>query len=47
MESEFVSYKKIIIFGDKGTGKSSLSKRIEKGKFSEENPTDNGKLLNI
>ena len=43
MESEFASYKKLIIFGNKGSGKSSLVKRMERGSFTEENPTENGK----
>ena len=34
--SEFVSYKKVLLFGAESTGKSSLSKRLEKGKFVED-----------
>ena len=34
--SEFVSYKKVLLFGAESTGKSSLSKRLEKGKFIED-----------
>ena len=41
---EFASFKKVIIFGSKGSGKTSLSKRIERGSFSNESPTDNGKI---
>jgi small GTP-binding protein len=43
MEStpEFASFKKVIIFGSKDSGKTSLSKRIERGSFSNESPTDN------
>ena len=40
---EFVSYKKVVIFGSEGTGKSSLSKRIERGAFTNETHTENGK----
>ena len=40
---EFASYKKIIVFGSEGTGKTSLSKRIERGSFTNETHTDNGK----
>ena len=40
---EFASYKKVLIFGLKGSGKSSLAKRIERGSFTTESPTDNGK----
>ena len=41
---EFASFKKVVIFGSKGSGKTSLSKRIERGSFSNESPTDNGKI---
>ena len=41
---EFASFKKVIIFGSKGSGKTSLSKRIERGSFTNETPTDNGKI---
>ena len=41
---EFASFKKVIIFGSKDSGKTSLSKRIERGSFSNESPTDNGKI---
>jgi len=30
---QFVSYKKLIIFGDQGSGKTSLIKRIQMGSF--------------
>ena len=39
---DFASFKKVVIFGSKGTGKSSLSKRIERGSFTNEQPTENG-----
>ena len=42
---EFVSYKKVIIFGTEDSGKTSLTKTFEKGSFTEETHTDNGKLL--
>lgn len=41
--SEFVSYKKLVIFGSEASGKSSLTASIEKGSFSEQSHTDNGK----
>jgi GTPase SAR1 family protein len=41
--SEFVSYKKLVIFGSEGSGKSTLTSSIEKGAFSEQSHTDNGK----
>ena len=41
---EFVSYKKVIIFGAEGTGKTTLTKCIEKGKFTEESHTENRKI---
>ena len=43
-ELEFISFKKVIIFGAKGTGKSTLSKVIETGKFSEVSPNEDSKL---
>ena len=39
---EFVSYKKVLVFGAIGTGKSTLTKYIEKGIFTEETHTENG-----
>ena len=41
---EFVSYKKVLIFGSEGSGKTTLSKYLEKGTFSNETHTENGKL---
>ena len=38
---EFASYKKLIVFGSEGTGKTSLSKRIERGSFTNEQPSEN------
>jgi GTPase SAR1 family protein len=40
---EFASYKKLIVFGSEGTGKTSLSKRIERGSFTNETHPGNGK----
>ena len=41
---EFSSYKKVIIFGAEGTGKTTLTKSIEKGSFTNETHTENGIL---
>ena len=41
---EFVSYKKLLIFGTEGAGKTTLSKSLEKGTFSNETHTENGNL---
>ena len=41
---EFVSYKKLIIFGAEGSGKTSLTKTFEKGNFTNESHSDSGKL---
>ena len=35
-KANYSSYKKVLLFGDESTGKSSLSKRLEKGKFIED-----------
>lgn len=32
-ETEFLSYKKVVVFGTVGTGKTTLAKYIESGKF--------------
>ena len=40
---EYFSYKKVIIFGAEGSGKSTLSKYLDTEKFSEETHTENGK----
>ena len=48
MESkqEYISYKKVLLFGDKGTGKSSLTERFKTNKFSETiSPTNEGKII--
>lgn len=33
---EFISYKKLLVFGAEGVGKTTLTKSIEKGTFSED-----------
>ena len=42
-ENEFTSYKKVIIFGAEGSGKSTLTKSLETGKFSEQTHTQDSK----
>jgi GTPase SAR1 family protein len=32
---DYISYKKVLLFGDESTGKSSLAQRLAKGKFQE------------
>lgn len=44
-KAEFVSYKKVIIFGSQASGKSSLTSRLERGSFSTENPTEDGNIF--
>jgi GTPase SAR1 family protein len=42
---EFVSYKKLIIFGSEGAGKTSLTSRLESGSFKEESPSTDCKIF--
>jgi GTPase SAR1 family protein len=42
---EFVSYKKVIIFGSEGTGKTSLTSRLESGSFKDESPSTDCKIF--
>ena len=43
---EFISYKKLVVFGVVGVGKTTLTKSIEKGTFSEEiTHSENRKFL--
>jgi adenylate kinase family enzyme len=44
---EFVSYKKVLVFGAEGTGKTTLTKFIEKGTFSEETHSEKSKYNNF
>ena len=47
MESkqEYISYKKVLVFGDKGTGKSSLTEKFKTTKFSDSiSHTNEGKI---
>ena len=46
-EIEYASFKKVLIFGNEGSGKTSLVKRIERGYFSEESPSDDGNIYLI
>ena len=39
---EFISFKKVIIFGAAGSGKTTLSKVMETGAFAEQSPTNDG-----
>ena len=47
MESpiKYASYKKLLIFGTESSGKTSLTKRLEKGSFTEESHSENGNIL--
>jgi GTPase SAR1 family protein len=40
---EFIAYKKVCIFGNEGSGKSSLVRTLEKGSFASEQHTENCK----
>ena len=43
--SEFVSYKKVLVFGAESTGKTTLTNQFKNDKFSEEKPTIDGNLF--
>ena len=44
MKPNFISYKKVLLFGAESTGKSSLSYRFEKNEFQDNIfPTNDGK----
>ena len=43
---EFASFKKVLIFGTGGSGKTSLVQRLKNGSFSEESPSDRGNIFN-
>jgi GTPase SAR1 family protein len=40
---EFISYKKLVIFGAKGSGKTSFIKSIQHMKFEEDSISEDGK----
>ena len=42
---KFISYKKVVLFGGEGSGKTSLTKRIKEGSFTNESHTDKGNLF--
>lgn len=42
---EFLSYKKIIIFGSEGVGKTSLVSRFECNNFKEESPSTSSNFI--
>lgn len=41
---DFVSFKKVLVFGSEGTGKTSLTKKIEQDLFANESHTKDGKI---
>ena len=42
-KSDFIKYEKLLIFGTENSGKSTLSYYLERNKFNEEKPTEEGK----
>lgn len=44
---EFASYKKVLIFGANGSGKTCLTTCLETGNFSEDCEPHNGKIYLI
>ena len=43
--TDFVSYKKVLVFGATETGKTTLTKFIENGIFTEETHTEDSILI--
>lgn len=41
---EFVSYKKVLVFGAQSTGKSTLTERLIKNVFIDQNPSKESNL---
>ena len=44
-DNEFISFKKVIILGTEGSGKSTLTNSLETRKFSELTHSENSKLI--
>ena len=42
---KYATYKKLLIFGSEGSGKTSLTKRLENGSFTQESHSENGNIL--
>ena len=42
---EFISYKKLVIFGAKGSGKTSFIKSIQHKEFEEDSISEDGKYI--
>jgi GTPase SAR1 family protein len=42
-DMEFISYKKLVIFGAKGSGKTSFINTIQDKKFEEDSVSEDGK----
>ena len=41
--SDFVSFKKVLVFGNEGAGKTSLTKKLENNLFENESHTQQSK----
>lgn len=44
-DQDFVKYEKLLIFGTKSSGKSTLSYYLEKNNYNEEKPTPQCKYI--
>jgi GTPase SAR1 family protein len=44
-DMEFISYKKLVIFGAKGSGKTTFIKSMQEMKFEEDSISEDGKYI--
>ena len=47
MDEEYLSFNKVIVFGDSGAGKTTLIKFLEDGRFHEQNSSFKYKFISF